>query len=172
MTDAQAPTPPTSKLAIWSLVLSILCTPIGLVMAIIALIKISGSKGALGGNGWAIGALVVSLGCVPLVGGMGAAIAIPSFVKFQCKSMQSEARVQLQSMHVAQSLFQTEKQRYATLDELSDFNPISTRYRFEVVEASKDGFLARATGMQDVVEGDVWEIDETGNSKVVANACE
>jgi type IV pilus assembly protein PilA len=161
--------PPTSKLAIWSLVLAFLCAPIGLVMAIVALVKIGDSKGQLGGKGLAIAALVIPLMCVP-TSGILAAIAIPNFIKFQCRSMQSEAKVTLSGLSVSQEAFHMDQGRYGTLEEIG-FSASGGRYRYELVDASADAWTARAVGTTDVVVGDVWEVGKGGSPSNVDNAC-
>ena len=152
--------PPTSALAITSLVFSLLCMPIGFLLAIISLIRISSSKGMLGGKTIAIVALAMSLMWVP-ISGVLAAIAIPNFIKFQCRSMQSEAKTNLKRLYVAQEGHHGEFDSYASIEKIG-FTALgaSNRYRLEVVESSADGFVARANGIKDTVEGDVWTIDE------------
>ncbi len=85
-------------LATFSLVFSILCFPIGLLLGVLAMVKINKSNGALGGTGLAIAAIVISIvgaGCM-------AAIAIPNITKFQCRAKQSDAKANLKALYVAQ----------------------------------------------------------------------
>src|SRR6186713_2703390 len=76
----------TSRMAIASLVLGILgCTSIvGLILGIIALVKIKESRGGLAGRGLAIAGICVSgfmfLVGIPLIA-MGAGLALPALAK-------------------------------------------------------------------------------------------
>lgn len=111
MSNPQNP-PPTSKLAIAALVLSILCVPlVGALLGVYALVQISRSQGRLGGQVLAIVAIVVgSLGTVMV--GIMTAIAIPNFLKFQNKSKQSEAMTNLRSIQTHQMGTWSEKERF------------------------------------------------------------
>jgi hypothetical protein len=44
------------------------------------------------------------------------------------------------------------------------------RYRYEVLSASPTAFKARATGTGEM-QGDVWEISEANDLKVINNVC-
>jgi hypothetical protein len=101
------PAPPqrTSKLAITALVLScLLCLPLvpllGAALGVVALIRISG-RPELGGRGLAI--LSIPLGLVSVaVAGVLAAIAIPNFIRFQERAIESEARAVIAQIAMSQ----------------------------------------------------------------------
>lgn len=90
------PTPPpkTSTLAIVALVCTLMCWPLGLILGIVALVKINNSNGAMGGKGLALASVVISGLMVPVMGIL-AAIAIPNFVRYQNRSKSMEARTNL-----------------------------------------------------------------------------
>jgi type IV pilus assembly protein PilA len=165
--------PKTSTLAVVALVMSILFFPVGLVLAIVALVRISSSRGALGGQAIAIVALVISLLVVPFCGGLAAAIAIPNFVKFQCRSMQSEAKANLKALLVAEESFRGENNTYSTDTAAIGFQPAGNklRYRYVVTTATATAFGAEARGEGDV-DGDVWTIDQDGKLQSVQNTCD
>ncbi len=58
---------------------------------------------------------LIELMIVVAIIGILAAIAIPNFVKFQCRSKQSEAKGNLKALYVAQEAFRGEKDRYASV---------------------------------------------------------
>lgn len=170
-TTSTAASPPTSRLAIASLVFTILCMPVGILLAILALVRISKEgKDKLGGQTLAIISLCLSVACIP-VSGMMAAIAIPNFIKFQCLSKQSEAKSNLKSAYVALESFHAEHNRYGGLQE-AGFNPRgqTLRYRYELVDQGENNFLVRAIGESEM-EGDVWEIDQSNTLTNVTNGC-
>lgn len=164
--------PPTSTLAVVALVMSFLCMPIGLILAIVALVRINKSNGALGGKTLAIIALALNLVLVPMCGGVYAAIAIPNFIKFQCRSKQSEAKANLKSLFVAQELYRAEKNAYANDLATIEFKPQgqSIRYDYVVVEATPEAFRAEARGTGDMA-GDLWVITNANDLQNVQNKC-
>jgi type II secretory pathway pseudopilin PulG len=106
----------TSGWAIAALIGSILCMPIGLVLGIVALVKIGNAKGALGGRGLAIAAVVISGLMGPMVIGILAAIAIPNFVRYQNRAKSSEARMNLSRINSAQEMRKIEWGRYVRIE--------------------------------------------------------
>lgn len=103
--------PKTSVLAVVALVLSIACAPVGLILGIIALVRINNSEGALGGKNLAIASLVIA-GVFPFIFGMLSAIAIPNFIRYKIRSQQSEARAMLMSIRTGQEQFFVENGVY------------------------------------------------------------
>lgn len=164
--------PKTSTLAIIALVMSVLFFPVGLVLAIVALVRISSSRGALGGQAIAIVALVISLLIVPFCGGIAAAIAIPNFVKFQCRAKQSEAKANLKALMVAEESFRGENDTYSTDFAAIGFQPVGRKLRYRyLATASKETYVGEARGEGDM-EGDVWTIDQDGKLMAVNNICD
>lgn len=163
---------PTSKLAIAAVVFSVLCCwPLGVVLGVAALIRIEGSKGALGGKTLAIVALVISLLAVP---GMGvlAAIAVPNFVKFQCRSKQSEARGNLKALYVSEESHRAAHDTYSADLAAIEFAPRgqTLRYEYRVVSADKENFVAEAVGLAEMT-GDHWRISNKNDLVNVENVC-
>jgi len=160
--------PPTSTLAVVGLVLTCLCLqPFAFIVSFIALIRILSSKGRLGGLVLAIVALCLT---VPLCG-VQAAIAVPNFVKFQCRSKQSEARATLRSLFAAEESFKADHNAYSTDPAAVGFSPIASRYQFRILEAGPATFRAEAAGIGDMA-GDRWEIDQTGEAKNLEGKCQ
>jgi len=122
--------------------------------------------------------LLILLGCggafmlFTFVGGILAAIAIPNFVKFQCRAKQSQAKAQLKQGYVAQEMYRAEHNAYGTLDAI-DFRPMGAkqqRYQFDVQLTSKTSFVMTARGIDDM-DGDVWTINEKNELQNVNNRC-
>lgn len=107
--------PPTSGLAIAALVCTFLCWPIGLVLGIIALVKINNSNGAMGGRTLAIVSVALSALAIPAMGVM-AAIAVPNFVRYQNRSKASEAKMNLAMLRVGQEAKFADIGRYLRAD--------------------------------------------------------
>jgi type IV pilus assembly protein PilA len=105
----------TSTLAIVALVFSILCAPIGLILGIIALIRINDSKGMLGGKGLAIAAIVMPAAAVPIIGILSA-IAIPNFIRYQLRSKTTESRTNLGAIKTYQEQFFAERNAYVSAE--------------------------------------------------------
>ncbi len=85
--------------------------PVGLVLGIIALVKINQSQGQLQGKGLAIAAIVISGLSVPIMGIL-AAIAVPSFQSYQNKAKSAEGRMMLMQLVSAQEASFLEFDRY------------------------------------------------------------
>jgi hypothetical protein len=167
------PPPPRSKLSPWaiaSIVALPLCFPLAIVFAVVALREIKRSNGALRGRRMARAALALGAVVLP-VGALLAAIALPGFVKFPCRSMQSEARGNLKALYVLQEDHRLEHGRYGSLEEVG-FAPISRkiRYQYVVLRYDDKAFVAEARGAGEV-QGDLWRIDERGAPALLANAC-
>jgi type II secretory pathway pseudopilin PulG len=149
------PNPETPPIAYISLVLSILglCSGgllsiLGAILGIVALVKINGSNGRLDGKGLAIGAIVVGV-VMTLIGlfmAMTIAIAIPNFLKFQGKAMQSEAKVQLKMLQQEQMYFNVNTGRFAnSFRDLEWTPPPNSHYGYclpdEQIESSVHGYI-------------------------------
>jgi Tfp pilus assembly protein PilE len=173
VTMSQAPqqNAPTSGLAIAALIFTFVCFPIGVILAIVALVKINNSNGALGGKTLAIVALALSVGAVPIVGIL-AAIAIPNFIMFQCRSKQSEAKGNLKALYVGEMSYFAEKNTYSNDANALGFQPRGNilRYDYVITEAGPQLFRAEARGKNEMT-GDLWVIDQTGQPQNVDNVC-
>ncbi len=94
-----------SKTAIASFICAFLCQPAGLILGIIALVKILGSRGQLGGLGFAIAGTAISacstLLCIPI----GAAIVIPSLMTTRSQALETRAAATLKMFASSQEIF-------------------------------------------------------------------
>lgn len=138
-------TPPTPKeqstLALVAVILAVICAPVGLVLGIIALIRIQNARGELGGRGLALAAIVIPLLMVPVLGIL-TAIAIPNFIKYQLRSKTAEAKIQLGSIRVAQEARRAEVDQYVSFAPNPSAPPTSTKVAFEdrpCPQSCKDG---------------------------------
>ena len=125
-----------------------------------------------GGGGGSV--VIVLVAIVVLIGVIGilAAIAIPNFVKFQCRSKQSEARVNLKGIHNAMQRFRADNGRYPMTLSETGWEPrgVKVRYTYRIVESGPDFFSAEATGTGDM-EGDRILIDEKSQLEHPENRC-
>ncbi|MCC7070468.1 MAG: hypothetical protein IT383_04040 [Deltaproteobacteria bacterium] len=114
----------------------------------------------------------MNLVLVPMCGGVLAAISIPNFVKFQCRSKQSEAKANLKSLYVAQEMFRGENNSYASDLTQLQFKPQgqTIRYDYVLVEGSATGFRAEARGKADMA-GDLWSISNANDLQNVESKC-
>ena len=86
-----------------------------------------------------IGGVMCCLG-VPFVIGLLAAIAIPNFLKFQCKSKQAEAKTSLSAIYISEKAFFGEYNTYTTDLKSLDWTPEGT-------PAYVYGFATRGPGL-------------------------
>jgi len=104
------------------------------ILGLIVLIKDKGGKGL------AIASLVLS-GLAPVIAffifGVGSAIAIPNFVKFQARAKQAECKSNLKALYTAEKSFFQETERYSEDLQEIGFNPESPRrYSYFVSQAN------------------------------------
>lgn len=104
------------------------CFPVGLVLAIVSLVK-SGEPAYAPRKTLAIVSLVLSIVVIPIQGIL-AAIAIPNFIRYQAKAKQTECKANLRSLYTSQKAFFAEQDRYATTTEELSFSPMGTRYLY------------------------------------------
>jgi type IV pilus assembly protein PilA len=162
---------PSILLPVLAIVFFLLFWPLGVILSIVSIVKYGSAKGTTAKT-LAIIALVMNVVlAVPMVGCL-AAIAIPNFVKFQCRSKQAEARGNLRALAVAQQAHKSEKDTFASDLAAIQFTPVGEklRYTYKVVEATKDGFRAEATGTGDM-EGDRWVINEQNALESLESRC-
>jgi hypothetical protein len=100
--------PPLSKLAVASLICAFFCQPAGLVLGIVAMVKINGSHGRLGGMGLAIAGTALSgvmtiflLVLLPIM----AAIAIPQLLRSRIGANETYTIGTLKALSVGQQQF-------------------------------------------------------------------
>jgi len=106
-------------------------------------------------------------------------LALPNLMPLITKAKSTEAKLQLEHMHTLEKNYFFEKSKYTNdLNELgfiqeklsSDGKDGRANYRIEVVRASSNAFVARATAVADFNGNgtfNVWEIDQDKNLKEV-----
>ncbi|WP_407428904.1 prepilin-type N-terminal cleavage/methylation domain-containing protein [Arcticibacter sp.] len=106
-------------------------------------------------------------------------LALPNLMPLITKAKSTEAKLQLEHMHTLEKNYFFEKSKYTNdLSELgfiqeklsSDAKDGRANYRIEVVQASSNAFVARATAVADFNGNgtfNVWEIDQDKNLKEV-----
>lgn len=117
---------------ILSLVGLCLClpTPVGLVLGIVAWVRIS-KEPQLAGKGLAIAATVIAAVSMPLqVIGTLSAIAIPNFIRFQARSKQSECKVNLRMLVTAEQVYFQEHDAYGTFEQVGFQPERGNRYSY------------------------------------------
>ena len=113
--------------------------------------------GASFGKGFTLIELMIVIAII----GILAAIAIPNFVKFQCRSKQSEARSSLKAIYTAEEAYRAEYDTYtwftggcdrgcATQRDQSDLNPMhfnvkGNKFRYHYTVPYKSGATAGNT---------------------------
>jgi type IV pilus assembly protein PilA len=89
---------------------------VGIVLGIVCLVQAKGSQGP------AIAAVVLPVVAIPIVGIL-AAIAIPNFIKFQSRSKQSEAKMNLKMAFTAEKSYFAEKDTFTLHPSDMGFSP-------------------------------------------------
>jgi type IV pilus assembly protein PilA len=166
------PAEPSKVLPIVALVTSLCCAPIGVLLSIVAFIKYRKATGTTAKTLSVIALVFNFVVILPMVG-IQAAIAIPNFVKFQCRSKQSEAKGNLKALYVGEESFRADKDRYSMgLSEIG-FTPrgAKIRYEYRILNASENSFLAEAVGTGEMA-GDRWTVSENNDVKNTENVCQ
>lgn len=106
-------------------------------------------------------------------------LALPNLMPLITKAKSTEAKLQLEHMHTLEKNYFFEKSKYTNdLNELgfvqeklsSDGKDGRANYRVEIVQASSNAFVARATAVADFNGNgtfNVWEIDQEKNLREV-----
>jgi type IV pilus assembly protein PilA len=167
-----APPPPSIALPTVAIIGSLLCSPLGVLLSIISMVKFSKATGTTAKTLSVIALAMNLLLVVPMTIGILAAIAIPNFVKFQCRSKQSEAKGNLKALYVGEETFRAETDRYSmSLSEIG-FTPRGqkVRYVYRILDANARSFLAEAVGTDEML-GDRWVIDSNNQLQNTDNVC-
>ncbi len=99
-------------------------------------------------------------------------IALPTYTGFIGSAHATEAKIQLRNLSTAQKMYHQEYFEYTDNLGATNFQAPKTiaeggtsKYRYEIINASTAGFLARATAIQDFDNDgqfNVWEVTENG----------
>ncbi len=119
------------------------------------------------------GFTLIELMIVVAIIGILAAIAIPNFVKFQCRSKQSEAKGNLKALYVANEAYRGEYDTYLTNTTAIGFIPkgAKMRYSYGVSAVSATTFAAAAAANTADLSSDAWSITEANNLANSTNGC-
>ncbi len=102
-------------------------------------------------------------------------LTVPYFKQFQCRSRQSEARMELTNLYQAEKLYHATHQRYADLETLGKLGLIMMKgkyYSFEIIQIKENSFHINALAQKkSFTKLDSWSIDQTGQLKHLQNAC-
>lgn len=123
------------------------------------------------------GFTLIELMIVVAIIGILAAIAIPNFVKFQCRSKQSEAKINLKSLYVAQQGYHAEYDLYPSVADATSTNFLGwrpegkvMRYNYSAVGGGST-FTGTALGTTDSVNGDSWRMRQANDLTNLVNSC-
>ena len=121
------------------------------------------------------GFTLIELMIVVAIIGILAAIAIPNFVKFQCRSKQSEAKGNLKAIYVAEEAYRGEYDVYwGTLSGASGigFQAKGSKIRYSyAVSAGTSTFTATAIANTGELSSDAWSIDQDNGLLNTTNGC-
>jgi hypothetical protein len=94
-----------------------------------------------------------------------------NFVKFTCRSKQSEAKGNLRALAIAQANWWSEHERFGSFEEIG-FEPAgeTIRYQYLLLSYDESTFVAEARGV-DEMDGDVWRIEAGGEPENTASVC-
>ncbi|MBI5494095.1 MAG: prepilin-type N-terminal cleavage/methylation domain-containing protein [Deltaproteobacteria bacterium] len=122
------------------------------------------------------GFTLIELMIVVAIIGILAAIAIPNFLKFQCKAKQTEAKTGLKAVYTTQLAYNGEFGSYLNLDQLTSFGGLDTKtvgntkyYNYTITGGSNFSATAQDNRVRINTSGadDIWTIDQ--NSAQPAN---
>ena len=116
------------------------------------------------------GFTLIELMIVVAIIGILAAIAIPNFLKYQCKARQSEAKANLGSLRVAQEAYFAENDIYKNGTVGYGFQiKGSQRYTYDVTGATTAGYTATAAGTAGNIDDDLWTMTATLDQLTLTN---
>jgi type IV pilus assembly protein PilA len=130
---------------------------------------------------------LIELMIVVAIIGILAAIAVPNFIKFQCRAKQSEAKSNLKALYTSQESYRAEFDSYGLVPLITQANASSTtnvigftpkgtklRYEYEATTISAVAFAAEADAGVGVIADaqDTWTITQANNLTNSLNACD
>ena len=132
---------------------------------------------------------LIELMIVVAIIGILAAIAVPNFVKFQCRAKQSEAKGNLKALYVSQEAFRAESDVYSSMTKINagtaslsavtnkmGFVPKGgkLRYSYTVGASNATTFAATASAAAGSIADatDTWAINQTNALTNTDNACD
>ena len=116
------------------------------------------------------GFTLIELMIVVSIIGVLATIAIPSFMRYQCRAMQSEAKTNLGGIRVCQEAYFAQYKQYGTNFAGIGFAPKgSVKYSYTTT-GNTEGFTATAIGQIGNVAGDVWTMTATTSGLTLTNS--
>ena len=130
---------------------------------------------------------LIELMIVVAIIGILAAIAVPNFVKFQCRSKQSEAKGNLKALYVSQEAFRAESDTYANITTIPTgtvatnitnsigFVPKGGKLRYSYAAAgTATSFGATASAPVGMIadDADTWTINQLNVLTNTLNACD
>lgn len=112
--------------------------------------------------------------------GILAAIAVPNFVKYQCRAKQTEAKRALKALLIAEDTYRHEHDTYIGGADAGEL--LSTlmkgprpRYNYSIVVEQASTFVAQAAARPSFsgeIGGDLWQIDHKGFMTNIVAGCE
>jgi len=107
------------------------------------------------------GFTLIELMIVVAIIGILAAIAIPNFLRYQCKSKQAEAKAALGSIFTNEESYRAEYDTYRGLGQVGFDTSGTPRYSYTITASAATTFTAQATGNVDSdAAADVWTINQ------------